>query len=94
MRKLFIAALFALLPASVLAATVPVQGEIKKINEAPGKITLKHGAITNLGMDAMTMVFTMADPTLLKSFAIGDQVVFEADRVNGKITVVKIEAAQ
>jgi len=36
----------------------------------------------------------MADPTLLKSFAIGDQVVFEADRVNGKITVVKIEAAQ
>lgn len=93
MRKFFIAAAFAILPTFAMAATVPVQGEIKKINEAQGKITLKHGPITNLDMDGMTMVFTMADPSLLKSLAVGDQVVFEADRVNGKITVVKIEAA-
>ncbi|MCR6634996.1 copper-binding protein [Devosia sp.] len=93
MRKLILAAFIALLPASAMAATVPVQGEVKKINEAQGKITLKHEAITNLGMDGMTMVFSMADPTQLKSFAPGDRVVFEADRVNGKITVVKIEPA-
>ncbi|KKB77485.1 RND transporter [Devosia soli] len=93
MRKFLTAAAFAILPTFAMAATVPVQGEIKKINEAQGKITLKHGPITNLDMDGMTMVFTMADPSLLKSLAVGDQVVFEADRVNGKITVVKIEAA-
>lgn len=51
-----------------------------------------HEAITNLGMDGMTMMFTTADPAQVKSFAPGDRVVFEADRVNGKITVVRIEA--
>lgn len=34
-------------------------GEVKKIDEAAGKITLKHGPIKNLDMqdESMTMVF-------------------------------------
>ncbi|MFX5705831.1 copper-binding protein, partial [Acinetobacter baumannii] len=28
-----------------------VKGEVKKIDESAGKITLKHGPIKNLGMD-------------------------------------------
>jgi len=94
MRKLILAAALTLLTTAAMAATVPVKGEVKKINEAQGKITLKHGAITNLGMDAMTMVFAVADPTMLKSVKVGDAVSFEADRLNGKITVVKITAAK
>jgi Cu/Ag efflux protein CusF len=38
------------------------EGEIKKIDIEQGKVTLKHGAIENLGMPSMTMVF--GSPTL------------------------------
>ena len=78
-----------LLPAAALA----VEGEVKKINETDGKITLKHGPIENLDMDAMQMVFRVADPAMLTAVKVGDKVVFEADRVDGKLTVTKIEPA-
>ncbi|WP_181704815.1 copper-binding protein [Chthonobacter rhizosphaerae] len=68
----------------------PVGGEIKKINESAGKITIKHEPIPNLDMDAMTMVFRVADPAFLKQVKVGDKVNFEADRVNGAITVTSI----
>tara|TARA_R110001592_G_scaffold203762_1_gene453663 strand:+ start:271 stop:573 length:303 start_codon:yes stop_codon:yes gene_type:complete len=75
----------------VLAQTAPIEGEVKKINESAGKITLKHGPITNLDMGAMTMVFRVTDPEMLKSVKVGDKVVFEANRVDGAITVTNIK---
>ena len=74
-----------------LAQTAPIEGEVKKINESAGKITLKHGPITNLDMGAMTMVFRVTDPEMLKSVKVGDKVVFEANRVDGAITVTNIK---
>ena len=60
-----------------------------------GKITLKHGPIKKLDMDeAMTMVFRVQDPAMLKQVKVGDKVKFEADRVNGQITVTKIEKSK
>lgn len=91
MRKIILAFALAMLSTAAMAQTVPVEGEVKKINEAQGKITLKHGEITNLDMGAMTMVFTVADLEMLKVVKPGDLVTFEADRVNGKLTVVKLE---
>lgn len=93
MRKLAATAavLFAL-ATSALAA--PVEGQVTKIDQAQNKITLKHGPITNLEMDAMTMVFLAADPAALKTVKVGDKVKFEADRVNGRLTVTKIEKAK
>lgn len=41
-----------------------VKGEIVKVDESAGKITIKHDAIPNLSMDAMTMVFKASDPAL------------------------------
>lgn len=38
----------------------------------------------------MTMVFKAADPAMLRSLKVGDGVTFEADRVNGQITLTKI----
>jgi len=76
------------------AAAMAVEGEVKKINESAGKITLKHGPIENLDMGAMQMVFRVADPAMLTAVGVGDKVVFEADRVNGAITVVKLEKAK
>lgn len=76
-----------LIPATAFA----VEGEVTKINEADGKITLQHGPIENLDMGAMKMVFRVADPAMLTAVKVGDKVNFEADRVDGAITIIKIE---
>jgi Cu(I)/Ag(I) efflux system protein CusF len=75
-----------------LAETAMVSGQVTKIDEPAGKITLKHGPIKKLNMDeGMTMVFRVQDPALLKKVKVGDKVKFDADRINGQITVTKIE---
>jgi Cu(I)/Ag(I) efflux system protein CusF len=81
---------------STFAQDATVRGEVKKIDEAAGKITLKHGPIKSLDMDedGMTMAFRVQDPAMLKQVKVGDKVQFEAGRVNGQITVTKIEKAK
>ena len=88
------AATFAFLIAALPAAAQSVSGTVTKIDEAQGKLTINHGAIKNLDMDAMTMVFRVQDPSALDKLKAGQKVKFEADRVNGQITVTKIEAAK
>ena len=67
-----------------------VKADVVKIDKAAGKITLKHAPIKNLDMDAMTMVFRVAEPAMLDKVKEGDKIEFEADRVNGAITITKI----
>jgi Cu(I)/Ag(I) efflux system periplasmic protein CusF len=67
-----------------------VKGEVVKVDRAAGKVTLKHGPIKKLDMDSMTMVFRVADPAMLDKMKAGDKIEFEADRVNGAITLTKI----
>jgi Cu/Ag efflux protein CusF len=76
------------------AVAQSVSGTITKINEAEGKLTIDHGPIKNLDMDGMTMVFRVADPAMLKSVKAGDRVRFDADRINGAITVIKMQKAR
>jgi Cu(I)/Ag(I) efflux system protein CusF len=86
------AALLALNGAAVMAQDSSVIGEVRKIDESAGKITLKHGPIKNLGMDeGMTMVFRVKDPAMLKQVAVGDKVKFEAENADAGITVTKIQ---
>ena len=82
--------------ASVTLAQAPmVNGQVTKIDESAGKITLKHGPIKKLDMsEGMTMVFRVQDPAMLKQVKVGDKVRFDADRINGQITVTKIEKAK
>jgi Cu/Ag efflux protein CusF len=97
MRKtsLILASVLALsLPPLAVAQSPMVDGEVTKIDTAQGKITLKHGPIKNLDMDGMTMVFRVQDPAMLKQVKVKDKVKFEADRVNGQITVTKIEKSK
>jgi Cu/Ag efflux protein CusF len=69
-----------------------IDGQVVKIDESAGKITIKHGPIKKLGMDeGMTMVFRPQDPAMLKSLKAGDKVKFEPDRVNGQFTVIQIQ---
>lgn len=65
-------------------------GQIKKIDSAAGKLTIKHGPLKNLGMDGMTMVFKVKDPAMLSQVAVGDTIDFVAEDVNGSLTVVKL----
>jgi len=75
------------------AQAAMVNGEVKKIDPAAGKITLKHGPIKNLDMDddGMTMVFRVKDPAMLNQVKVGDKVQFEAERATAGITITKIE---
>ena len=84
--------LAAVLPKVTVAQSAMVNGQVTKIDESAGKITLKHGPIKKLDMnEGMTMVFRVQDPAMLKQVKVGDKVRFDADRVNGQITVTKIE---
>jgi Cu(I)/Ag(I) efflux system protein CusF len=94
MRKLILSLALSMLATTAFAQAAPVSGEVTKINEAQGKITLKHGPIKNLDMEGMTMVFAVGDPAMFKAVKVGDKVTFTADRVNGRITVTKIEKAK
>jgi Cu(I)/Ag(I) efflux system periplasmic protein CusF len=67
------------------------EGEVKKIDKAQGKITLKADAIKNLDMPAMTMVFRARPPSLLDGVAEGDAVHFEADKVDGLYIVTALK---
>lgn len=94
MKKWIAAALLALAPTAAFAQPALVDGQVQKIDAAQGKVTLRHGPIKNLDMDAMTMVFRIQDPAQLKGLKPGDKVKFGADRVNGRITIVRIEKAK
>jgi Cu/Ag efflux protein CusF len=94
MRKLVLAILIAAAPI-VATAQEMIEGQVTKIDESAGKITLRHGPIKKLEMDeGMTMVFKAQDPAMLKSVKVGDRVRFDADRVNGQFTVTKIQKAK
>jgi Cu(I)/Ag(I) efflux system protein CusF len=80
---------------ATLAQGPMVNGRVTKIDESAGKITLKHGPIKKLDMnEGMTMAFRVQDPAMLKQVKVGDRVKFDADRVNGQITITKIEKSR
>lgn len=93
-----IAAAFALtlgLTVSALAQAASISGEVKKIDESAGKITLKHGPAKSLGMDEpMTMVYRVRDPAMLKQVKVGDKVSFEAVEAASGYTVTRMQKAK
>ena len=88
------AATLAFLIAALPAAAQSVSGTVTKVDEAQGKLTINHGPIKNLDMDAMTMVFKAGAPEMLKGLKAGTKVQFDADRVTGQITVTKLQKAK
>jgi Cu/Ag efflux protein CusF len=65
-------------------------GEVRKVDRAQAKVTIRHGAIGNLDMPAMTMVFKARPASLLDGLAEGDRISFEAAKVDGQYTVTAI----
>jgi len=94
LKAAVIAASLLLTAGMALAQAAAVKGEVKKIDEAAGKITMKHGPIKNLDMDAMTMVLRVNDPAMLKKVKIGDKVKFEAERTPEGVTITKMQKSK
>jgi Cu/Ag efflux protein CusF len=69
-------------------------GEVKKVDPANGKVTIKHGDIKNLDMPGMTMVFTAKDKDLLNTVKAGDKIQFTAVNDGGKLVVTAIQPAK
>lgn len=78
--------------AAAATTTTPMsEGEIKKVDTAAGKLTIKHGPLVNLGMEPMTMVFRVQDPAMLSKVRPGSKVRFVAEKINGVLTVTALE---
>jgi Cu/Ag efflux protein CusF len=67
-----------------------VRGVVEEVSTEPQRLTIAHEPIANLDMDAMTMVFRVSDPTMLEGLTIGQNIEFEADRINGRLTVTAL----
>ncbi len=76
------------------AAADMTDAEVRKVDTAQGKVTLKHGEIKSLDMPPMTMVFVVKDKTMLDGVKPGDKVKFKAANENGKLTVVEMAPAR
>lgn len=79
--------------ADPVGALPTAEAEVRRVDTAANKISLKHGEIKNLDMPPMTMVFQVSDPALLGQVKVGDKVRFTATQVNGAYTVMSLEPA-
>lgn len=66
-------------------------GEIRKVDKAAKKLTIKHGPIQSLDMPAMTMVYRVKDPKMLEQVKAGDKIKFTAEMVGDAYTVTSIQ---
>jgi Cu/Ag efflux protein CusF len=76
------------------SATDWVDAEIRKVDLAGKKLTLKHGDIKHLDMPAMTMVFAIADgaatPEQLAALKPGDKVKVQVVGKDGRTIVTAL----
>ena len=93
MKPLLIASA-ALILSSVIANAQSINGTVKKIDDAQGKLTIDHGPIKNLDMDSMTMVFRVKDAAMLEGLAPGTRVRFRAEEGEGGYVVTRLQAVK
>lgn len=81
-------------PGADAAATSDLsEGEIRKVDKDNKKLTIKHGPLKNLDMPGMTMVFGVREDAMLDKVEAGAKVRFQAEKIDGKIVITKIETA-
>jgi Cu/Ag efflux protein CusF len=72
---------------------VMTSGEIKRVDTAQNKLTIKHGDIANLDMPGMTMVFEVADNAIINAVKKGAKVLFHVE-MDGQRMVIKTLTVQ
>ena len=71
------------------AQEAEASGEVRRVNVDTGRITIKHGAISELELPAMSLVYR-AEPDLLRGIQPGDKITFSAKREGNHYVVTKI----
>lgn len=89
-RLIACSALAALSTMALAQSADMADGEVRKVDKAQSKITLKHGEIKKLDMPPMTMVFRVKDAKLLDGLAAGDKVKFTAEQIDGNYVVTQV----
>jgi len=80
--------------AAMPSADAPlVDGLVKKVDRASGKVTVSHGPLPN-GMPAMTMVFKVKDMAWFDQMKEGGKIRFAANQINGLMTIVRFAQAE
>ena len=69
-------------------------GEVERVDKEHSEVVINHGDLPNLGMEAMTMGFAVADKRMLDRLKPGDKVRFNAEIKNGEATVTYIESVR
>ena len=86
------ALLMAVLGIGAVAQDATIIGEIKKIDEGSGSITLKQGPAPSLGFkEDMTLIYEVRDRAMLKQLKVGDTVRFEAESGDSGFTITRIQ---
>lgn len=68
-----------------------IKGEVRRIDTENRKLTIKHEAIPEFDMAAMTMVFGVVDTVVLDQLKAGDKIRFSLKKSEGKWRVMTIE---
>lgn len=68
-------------------------GEVKKIDNETGRVTIKHGELKNLNMPAMTMMFKVEDKVVRSQLQVGDKITFVAN-TGSSLTATHITIAK
>jgi Cu/Ag efflux protein CusF len=79
------------LPTAALAQMA--EGEVRRIDAANNKVTIRHGEIKSLDMPPMSMVFVAKPASILNGVQVGDKIRFTAIEENSQYVVTKIEKA-
>ena len=77
-------------PAAAAGAAL-TEGEVRKVDAAAGKLTIKHGPMPKFDMPPMTMVYRVKDKALLDQLKPGDKIKFDGDNAGGEFTVSRLE---
>ena len=89
------ALLMAVLGIGAVAQDATIIGEVKKIDEGSGSITLKQGPAPSLGFkEDMTLIYDVRDRAMLKQLKVGDTVKFEAESGDSGFTITRIQKAR
>ena len=66
-------------------------GEVRSIDKAAGKLTIKHGPMPKFDMPPMTMAYRVKDKAMLEHLKPGDKIKFDVDGAGGEFTVIRLE---
>lgn len=76
------------------AAHALADGEVRRVDKATNRITIKHGEVKSIDMPPMTMVFKAKDPAMLDQVKAGDRIRFDAAKVGEDYVVTRLEPAK